>query len=66
MAAVTTAIARQVHDPDDEEDRRQAGTGVAAVETEAQAVSQGRPCVRGNFRPRPVPAGSRQGCAFQV
>ena len=34
----------QIHDPDDEGDRRQAGTAVAAVEAEAQAVSPGRGC----------------------
>src|SRR5260370_24019961 len=32
----------QVHEPDDQEDRRQTGTAVAAVETEAQAVSPSR------------------------
>ncbi len=36
----------QVHDPDDEEDRRQAGTAVAAVEAEAKAVSPGRAGIR--------------------
>jgi len=37
----------QVHDPDDEEDRRQAGTTVAAVEAEAQAVPATAANVRG-------------------
>jgi len=32
----------QVHDPDDQEDRHQTGTALAAVEAEAQAVSPGR------------------------
>ena len=32
----------KVHDPDDQEDRHQTDTAVAAVETEAQAVSPGR------------------------
>src|SRR6266436_5181690 len=36
----------QVHDPDDEEDRRQAGTAAAAVEAEAEAVSPGRTGLR--------------------
>src|SRR6266403_3095649 len=36
----------QVHDPDDEEDRGQAGTAVAAVEAETHAVSPGRAGVR--------------------
>ncbi|HEX2236785.1 MAG TPA: hypothetical protein VHJ19_00115 [Gammaproteobacteria bacterium] len=39
----------QVHDPDDEEDRRQAGTALAAVKVKAQAV----PASAGNVRPRP-------------
>ena len=39
----------KVHDPDDQEDRRQTGTAVAAVEAEAQAV----PVSDGNVRPRP-------------
>jgi hypothetical protein len=39
----------KVHDPDDQEDRRQADTAVAAVEAEAQAV----PTSAGNIRPRP-------------
>src|SRR5882762_4806283 len=43
-APTTTApVARaKVHDPDDQEDRHQTGTAVAAVEAEAQAVSPGR------------------------
>ena len=41
MAAVTTPSA-EVHDADDQEDRDQPGTAVAAVEAEAQAVSPGR------------------------
>src|SRR5258705_7970923 len=32
----------KIHDADDQEDRHQTGTAVAAVEAEAQAVSQGR------------------------
>jgi len=32
----------KVHDPDDQQDRRQTGTAVAAVEAQAQAVSPGR------------------------
>ncbi|HMF50563.1 MAG TPA: hypothetical protein VK603_18055, partial [Candidatus Saccharimonadales bacterium] len=32
----------KVHDPDDQEDRHQTDTTVAAVESEAQAVSPGR------------------------
>jgi len=32
----------KVHDPDDQEDRHQTGTAVAAVESETQAVSSGR------------------------
>jgi len=40
----------QVHDPHDQQDRRQAGTVVAAVETETQAVS---PVRDGIVRPRP-------------
>src|SRR5216117_2576985 len=32
----------KVHDPDDQEDRDQTGTALAAVEAEAQAVSPGR------------------------
>jgi hypothetical protein len=32
----------KVHDPDDQEDRRQTDTAVATVEAEAQAVSPGR------------------------
>src|SRR5439155_551255 len=32
----------KVHDPDDQEDRHQTGTALAAVEAEAQAVSPGR------------------------
>jgi hypothetical protein len=40
MAAFTTAIARRT--PMTQEDRRQSGTAVAAVEAEAQAVSPGR------------------------
>ena len=32
----------QVHDPDNQEDRRQTGTAIGAAETEAQAVSPGR------------------------
>ena len=56
----------QVHDPDDEKDRRQAGTAVAAVEAEAQAVSPGRvarPCRRppATYGRAPAPPGSRQG-----
>ena len=43
----------QVHDPDDEEDRRQAGTAVAAVEAEAQAVSPSRAGSAGNVHPHP-------------
>src|SRR5512132_468858 len=35
----------KVHDPDDQEDRHQTETAVAAVEAEAQAVSQGRASV---------------------
>jgi hypothetical protein len=31
----------QVHDPDDEKDRRQASTAVAAMQTKAQSVSPG-------------------------
>src|SRR5438876_775385 len=32
----------KVHDPEDQEDRDQTGTALAAVEAEAQAVSPGR------------------------
>jgi hypothetical protein len=54
----------QVHDPDDEEDRRQAATAVAAVEAEAQAVS---PCRAGVRRqrtaaPRCLPAEGKVMC----
>ena len=49
MAARHGSHRAQVHDPDDEEDRRQAGTTVAAVEAEAQAV----PAPAANVRPRP-------------
>jgi len=51
----------QVRDPDDEEDRRQAGTAVAAVEAEAQAVSPGRAGVRRQYAaaPRCLPAAAR-------
>ena len=40
----------KVHDPDDQEDRHETDTAVAAVEAEAQAVSPGR---AGSVRPRP-------------
>src|SRR5216117_1345970 len=54
----------QVHDPDDEEDRCQAGTAVAAVEAEAQAVSPGRAGVRGQrtAAPRCLPAVGKVMC----
>jgi hypothetical protein len=54
----------QVHDPDDEEDRRQAGTAVAAVEAEAQAVSPGRAGVRRQCAaaPRCLPAAGKVMC----
>src|SRR5713226_3433010 len=52
----------KVHDPDDHEDRRQTGTAVAAVEAEAQAVSQGRAGGRTATYARPWGSpGSRQG-----
>ena len=51
----------QVRDPDDEEDRRQPGAAVAAVEAEAQAVSPGRAGVRRQYAaaPRCLPAAAR-------
>ncbi len=53
-----------VHDPDDQEDRHQTGTAVAAVEAEAQArvarPRRRRPAAYGRAR---VPPGSRQGDA---
>jgi hypothetical protein len=48
----------QVHDPTDEKHRRQAGTAVAAVNAEAQAVS-GRAGVCRRYGRAPAPPGSR-------
>jgi hypothetical protein len=50
----------KVHDPNDQEDRRQTGTAVAALESEAQAVSPGR---AGVGRQRTAAPGSGQGDA---
>jgi len=43
----------QVHDPDNEEDRRQAGTAAAAVEARRRPCRQAVPASAGNVRPRP-------------
>ena len=53
----------KVHDADDQEDRHQTDTAVAAVEAEAQAVSPGRAGSDGNVRRARGPPGSRQGDA---
>ena len=54
----------KVHDPDAQEDRHQTGTAVAAVESEAQAMSPGRAGVRRQRRaaPRCRPAGGKVTC----
>src|SRR6516164_4331563 len=43
----------QVHDTENQEDRCQASTTVAAVEAETQAVSPGCAGIRWNVQPRP-------------
>jgi hypothetical protein len=52
----------QIHDPDDQEDRRQTGTAVAAVKAEAHAVSPGRGGVRLQPAPRCLPAAGKVVC----
>ena len=49
--------------PDDQEDRHQTGTTVAAVESEAQAVPSSVPVSAGNVRPRPGASRQRPGDA---
>jgi hypothetical protein len=54
----------KVRDPNDQEDRHQTGTAVAAVEAEAQAVSPGRAGVRRQrtAAPRYLPAAGKVMC----
>src|SRR5438876_9443717 len=51
----------KVHDPDDQEDRHQTGTAVAAAKSEAQAVSPGRAGVgrQRTAAPRCLPAAGK-------
>ena len=52
----------QVHDPDDQQDRRRAGTAVTAVHTESQAVTQAvapRRALPASGGGDPVPPGNR-------
>jgi len=61
MAAATTSHRAKVHDPDNQEDRHQTDTAVAALEAESQAVSQRRAGIgRQVYGPVRVPPGSRQ------
>ena len=62
MAAVTTAITPQVHDPDDHEDRHQAGTAITAVDSEAQAMPPSRASVgQQSYGRAAVPRASMRG-----